>query len=66
MSGNDDAQNLSPESKAFKFGLDVINQSEPQIADYIRAELENQRSPQIDRLRKLRFSCCSPCNGELV
>ena len=44
MSGNDDAQNLSPESKAFKFGLDVINQSEPQIADYIRAELENQRS----------------------
>ncbi len=44
MSGNDDAQNLSPESKAFKFGLDVINQSEPLIADYIRAELENQRS----------------------
>ena len=44
MSENDDAQNLSPESKAFKFGLDVINQSEPQIADYIRAELENQRS----------------------
>jgi len=44
MHGNDDAQNLSPESKAFKFGLDVINQSEPLIADYIRAELENQRS----------------------
>ncbi len=44
MSGSDDAQNLSPESKAFKFGLDVINQSEPLIADYIRAELENQRS----------------------
>jgi len=44
MSGNDDAQNLSPESKAFKFGLDVINQSEPLIADYIRAELDNQRS----------------------
>ncbi|MCH2615964.1 MAG: glycine hydroxymethyltransferase [Acidimicrobiales bacterium] len=44
MSGNEDAQNLSPESKAFKFGLDVINQSEPLIADFIRAELENQRS----------------------
>ena len=44
MSGNDDALNQSPESKAFKFGLDVINQSEPLIADYIRAELENQRS----------------------
>ena len=44
MSASDDAQNLSPESKAFKFGLDVINQSEPLIADFIRAELENQRS----------------------
>ncbi len=44
MSGNDDAENLSPESKAFKFGLDVINQTEPLIADYIRAELQNQRS----------------------
>jgi len=44
MSGNDDEENLSPESKAFKFGLDVINQTEPLIADYIRAELQNQRS----------------------
>ena len=44
MSERVNDQDLSPESKAFKYGLDVIDKTEPLIADYIRGELENQRT----------------------
>ena len=44
MSERVNDQDLSPESKAFKYGLDVIDNTEPLIADYIRGELENQRT----------------------
>jgi len=39
-----DGENMSDESKAFKFGLNAIEKSEPLIADFIRGELDNQRN----------------------
>ena len=44
MSGSVNEQNSSSESNAFSFGLDVIGKTEPLIAEYIRGELQNQRS----------------------
>ncbi len=35
---------ISSESKAFTYGLNVIEESEPLVAEYIRGELGNQRS----------------------
>ena len=35
---------ISSESKAFSYGLNVIEESEPLVAEYIRGELGNQRS----------------------
>ena len=39
-----DEKTISSESKAFSYGLNVIEGSEPLVAEYIRGELGNQRS----------------------
>ena len=44
MNSEHDGENMSDESKAFKFGLNAIEKSEPLIADFIRGELDNQRN----------------------
>ena len=44
MNENSNEEVLTDESKAFSYGLNIIEKSEPLVAEYIRGELGNQRN----------------------